>query len=92
MDKTHNSKCCEYKRLNRKTGEVTSTTIRYKMLYRNASKAKVGLCNFINEKLYEDAYDWLTMGLGKLLPKDNAKIVADRNRLFSVMPSFLQKL
>ena len=65
----------EYKHLNRKTGEITSTTIRYKMLYRNASKAKVGLCNFINEKLYEDAYDWLTMGLGKLLPKDNAKIV-----------------
>ena len=65
----------EYKRLNRKTGEITSTTIRYKMLYRNASKAKVGLCNFINEDLYDDAYDWLTMGLGAKLPKDNAKIV-----------------
>ena len=65
----------EYKRLNRKTGEITSTTIRYKMLYRNASKAKVGLCNFINEELYDDAYDWLTMGLGTKLPKDNAKIV-----------------
>lgn len=65
----------EYKRVDRKTGEITSTTIRYKMLYRNASKAKVGLCNFINEKLYDDAYDWLTMGLGKKLPKDNAKIV-----------------
>ena len=65
----------EYKRLNRKTGEITSTTIRYKMLYRNASKAKVGLCNFINEELYDDAYDWLTMGLGAKLPKDNAKIV-----------------
>ena len=65
----------EYKRLNRKTGEVESTTIRYKMLYRNASKAKVGLCNFINEELYDDAYDWLTMGLGSKLPKENAKIV-----------------
>ena len=65
----------EYKHVNRKTGEITSTTIRYKMLYRNASKAKVGLCNFINEKLYEDAYDWLTMGLGKLMPHENAKIV-----------------
>lgn len=65
----------EYKHLNRKTGEVESTTIRYKMLYRNASKAKVGLCNFINEKLYDDAYDWLTMGLGSKLPKENAKIV-----------------
>ena len=65
----------EYKRTNRKTGEVTSTIIKYKMLYRNASKAKVGLCNFINEKLYDEAYDWLTMGLGKLLPEKNAKIV-----------------
>ena len=65
----------EYKHLNRKTGEVESTTIRYKMLYRNASKAKVGLCNFINEELYDDAYDWLTMGLGSKLPKENAKIV-----------------
>lgn len=65
----------EYKRLNRKTGEVESTTIRYKMLYRNASKAKVGLCNFINEELYDNAYDWLTMGLGNKLPKENAKIV-----------------
>ena len=65
----------EYKKLNRKTGEISSTTINYKMLYRNASKAKVGLCNFINEKLYDKAYDWLTMGLGRKLPADNAKIV-----------------
>lgn len=65
----------EYKHIDRKTGEVTSEVIRYRMLYRNASKAKVGLCNFINEKLYEDAYDWLTMGLGKRLPAENAKIV-----------------
>lgn len=33
------------------------------------------MCNFINEKLYDDAYDWLTMGLGKRLPYNNAKIV-----------------
>ena len=65
----------EYKHVNRKTGEVTSEVIRYRMLYRNASKAKVGLCNFINEKLYDEAYDWLTMGLGKRLPHENAKIV-----------------
>ena len=65
----------EYRHTDRRTGEITPETIRYKMLYRNASKAKVGLCNFINEKLYDDAYDWLTMGLGKLLPKENAKIV-----------------
>ena len=65
----------EYKHTDRKTGEVTTTTIRYRMLYRNASKAKVGLCNFINEELYEEAYDWLTMGLGRMLPDENAKIV-----------------
>ena len=65
----------EYTSKNRKTGEVATQTIRYKMLYRNASKAKVGLCNFINEELYDAAYDWLTMGLGKKLPHDNAKIV-----------------
>ena len=65
----------EYKHTNRKTGEVTSTTIRYKMLYRNASKAKVGLCNFINEELYDEAYNWLTMGLGRRMPHENAKIV-----------------
>lgn len=65
----------EYRHTDRKTGEITSTTIRYRMLYRNASKAKVGMCNFINEKLYDDAYDWLTMGLGAKLPHDNAKIV-----------------
>lgn len=65
----------EYKQVDRKTGEITSTTIRYKMLYRNASKAKVGLCNFIREDLYDEAYDWLTMGLGKRMPHENAKIV-----------------
>lgn len=40
-------------------GEV----IHYKMLYRNPSKAKVGQVMFINEKLYDKAYDWITMGL-----------------------------
>lgn len=65
----------EYKRKDKKSGEMISEVINYKMLYRNASKAKVGQCNFINAELYDEAYDWLTMGLGKLLPKDNAKIV-----------------
>ena len=49
--------------------------INYKMIYRNASKAKMGQVMFINKKLYKKAYDWLTMGLGKKLPKHNAKIV-----------------
>ena len=58
-----------------KSGEVVSETIRYKMLYRNPSKAKQGSCMFIREELYDKAYDWLTMGIGKRLPEHNAKIV-----------------
>lgn len=49
--------------------------IHYKMLYRNSSKAKIGQVMFINEKLYDIAYDWLTMGLGNKMPEHNAKIV-----------------
>lgn len=64
-----------YERKIKKTGEVLSETIRYRMLYRNPSKAKVGNCMFIREELYKEAYEWLTMGLGKLLPEHNAKIV-----------------
>lgn len=54
---------------------ISSDVINYKMLYRNSSKAKLGQVMFINEKLYDTAYDWLTMGLGKKMPYDNAKIV-----------------
>lgn len=50
-------------------------TIHYKMLYRNSSKAKIGQVMFINAKLYKNAYNWLTMGLGDKMPVDNAKIV-----------------
>ena len=50
-------------------------TIHYKMLYRNSSKAKIGQVMFINSKLYKNAYNWLTMGLGDKMPIDNAKIV-----------------
>lgn len=57
-------------------GAVKNTEqIEYRMLYRNASKAKTGQVMFINKKLYKKAYDWLTMGLGNKLPKSNAKIV-----------------
>ena len=65
----------EYTRTNRKTGEIISETIHYKMLYRNPSKAKQGLCFFINEELYNKARDWLTIGLDKYMPVDNAMIV-----------------
>mgnify|MGYP000087366936 CR=1 FL=1 len=45
------------------------------MLYRNSSKAKLGQVMFLIEKLYDAAYDWLTMGLGEKMPVENAKIV-----------------
>lgn len=50
-------------------------TIHYRMLYRNPSKAKIGQVMFINAKLYDAAYDWLTMGLGHKMDHDNARIV-----------------
>ena len=50
-------------------------TISYKMLYRSSAKAKIGQVMFINKKLYNKAYDWLTMGIGNKMDKDNAKIV-----------------
>ena len=64
-----------YDYVNKKTGEVTTETIYYKMLYRNPSKAKQGSVMFIREELYEKAYEWLTMGIGPKLPAHNAKIV-----------------
>lgn len=66
----------EYITKDRKTGEIKKKqVISYKMLYRNSSKAKIGQVIFINKKLYKKAYNWLTMGLGNKLPKNNAKIV-----------------
>ena len=50
-------------------------TINYKMLYRTSAKAKLGQVIFIKDSLYDNAYDWLTMGLGNKLPDENAKIV-----------------
>ena len=50
-------------------------TIHYEMLFRTSAKAKLGQVIFINSKLYKKAYDWLTIGLGNKMQKDNAKIV-----------------
>ncbi|MDL2302748.1 hypothetical protein LJC58_10435, partial [Lachnospiraceae bacterium OttesenSCG-928-D06] len=58
-----------------RSGRTKNKVITYKMLYRNSSKAKLGQVMFINKKLYDIAYDWLTMGLGNKMPNDNAKIV-----------------
>lgn len=65
----------KYHQLVKSTGEIKETTINYKMLYRNSSKAKLGQVMFINSKLYRKAYDWLTMGLGKKMGNGDAKIV-----------------
>lgn len=59
----------------KKTNEIKEQVVNYKMLYRNSSKAKVGQVMFINSKLFKKAYNWLTMGLGNKMPKNDAKIV-----------------
>lgn len=64
-----------YHRQDKQTGEPIQETIHYRMLYRNPSKAKQGSVMFIRDSLYDVAYDWLTMGIGKRLPQHNAKIV-----------------
>lgn len=59
-----------------KEGNIKSEqTIHYNMLFRTSAKAKLGQVIFINQKLYKKAFDWLTMGLGNKMAKDNAKIV-----------------
>ena len=64
-----------YYNTDKESGEVVEERIYYKMLYRNPSKAKQGSVMFIREALYDMAYDWMTIGLGKLLPEHGAKIV-----------------
>lgn len=54
---------------------VVDKKIHYKMIYRSSAKAKLGQVMFINSELYDVAYDWLTMGLGKKMPQKKAKIV-----------------
>lgn len=64
-----------YKTKNKDGTIKSSQTIHYKMLFRTSAKAKLGQVIFINEKLYDKTYDWLTIGLGKKMSQDNAKIV-----------------
>lgn len=65
----------EYKTKDKNEKIKSSVKIHYKMLFRTSAKAKLGQVIFINEKLYDKAYDWITMGLGNKMPKNNAKIV-----------------
>ena len=61
-----------YKTKNKDGSLKKQQTIHYEMLFRTSAKAKLGQVIFINSKLYKKAYDWLTIGLGNKLPKDNA--------------------
>lgn len=49
------------------------SVITYKMLMRSTGKAKDGDCLFVNEKLYEDAHSYITIGIK--LPEENSRIV-----------------
>lgn len=64
-----------YKTKNKDGSLKKQQTIHYEMLFRTSAKAKLGQVIFINSKLYKKAYDWLTIGLGNKMQKDNAKIV-----------------
>ena len=64
-----------YKTKNKDGSIKNEKTIHYKMLFRTSAKAKLGQVIFINDKLYNKAYDWLTIGLGNKMRHDNAKIV-----------------
>ena len=64
-----------YKTKNKDGSLKKQQTIHYEMLFRTSAKAKLGQVIFINSKLYKKAYDWLTIGLGDKLPRNNAKIV-----------------
>lgn len=64
-----------YKTKNKDGSVKSEETIHYEMLFRTSAKAKLGQVIFIRSELYEIAYEWLTIGLGKLMTDDNAKIV-----------------
>lgn len=54
-------------------GRGKQTKIYYKMLYRSVGKSKKGSCMFIKDSLYEDALNFLRMGIK--LPEKNAMVV-----------------
>lgn len=67
----------------KKNGElVTVKTVRYKMLMRSPGKAKAGECMFVNEKIYDKAIKFLTMGLYEKMLKRQKE---DRNAFFNIV-------
>lgn len=63
----------EYITRNNRGNITNSEIIHYKMLYRTPGKAKQGSCMFICERLYDQAKDFLRMGIE--MPFENAPIV-----------------
>ena len=63
------------KRNNKINKCLSDEIITYKMLMRSTGKAKDGDCIFINDKLWLDAINWLTMGLYDKMPELNSPIV-----------------
>ena len=64
-----------YRKKNKDGSIKEEKIIHYEMLFRTSAKAKLGQVIFINSKLYDKAYDWLTIGLGNKMQYDNARIV-----------------
>ncbi len=62
-----------WKTYNRKGGVIDTETIKYRMLNRSAGKAKKGSVMMIREELYQDAINFLYMGIQ--LPKHDAPLV-----------------
>ena len=60
---------------NNSKNKSSSQTYTYTMLYRTSAKAKLGQAVFIKKELYDRAYNWLTMGIGKRMGDGAAKIV-----------------
>ena len=62
-----------YQTHNRKGEVIKEEVIHYKMLYRTPGKAKKGSCMFINAEFYDQAREFLYMGIK--LPEHNSPIV-----------------
>ena len=62
-----------YRTYNKKGELIDEEIITYKMLYRTPGKAKKGTCMFIREELYNNAHEYLYMGIK--LPKKNSPII-----------------
>lgn len=69
----NNGVTVEYVKRDKDGNIKKSEKIHYKMLYRSTGKAKKGSCMFIVDKFYEQAHNYLYMGIH--LPEDNPMIV-----------------